>query len=349
MSWKSYSSSPEGSASPRSALSLHGVTDYQLAMDLDKEEGFVLEEKSEDGMEMATNVAEWTDSEDENNFDDSSEDAVVAAWLRRNTRSRRPVYSRKTGTITYDQDSILDIKSTEVMKKMVSRGAVDQVYGCVRSFKNSHIYLALGTDEETYRQGLYAAKVFTDPSNGMVSSHKEFRCLIRAAKCIRAPAPLAIKEHIVVMSFIGDADGKPAPTLKEAKLTLTQLQFAYVDLVQALRKLFQQARLVHGDLSEYNVLYQHQKCWLIDFGQAVDRTHPEVLTYLRRDLRNLFQFFRRQGLPDATPDSPFGILSKETAYAFITRTECPDDVLHMYPKLPFDRKQLERVRFRRKQ
>jgi serine/threonine-protein kinase RIO1 len=77
-------------------------------------------------------------------------------------------------------------------------------------------------------------------------------------------------------------------------------------------RLYTKGRLVHGDLSEYNILVvpahlventdsvgdgdQDLRPVLIDFGQAVDLRHPEARSLLDRDLERLISFFKRQGV-----------------------------------------------------
>jgi RIO kinase 1 len=73
---------------------------------------------------------------------------------------------------------------------------------------------------------------------------------------IKAPKPLQLRMHVLVMEFIGE-DGVAAPRLKDAGLPPHQMRAAYLDMVLLTRKLFQECRLVHADLSEYNILY-HQ-------------------------------------------------------------------------------------------
>jgi serine/threonine-protein kinase RIO1 len=78
-------------------------------------------------------------------------------------------------------------------------------------------------------------------------------------------------------------------------------------------RLYVGARLVHGDLSEYNILVapvfqvdnpissvedttNDLQAVLIDFGQAVDLRHPEAMNLLRRDLDRVRAFFKKQGV-----------------------------------------------------
>lgn len=59
------------------------------------------------------------------------------------------------------------------------------------------------------------------------------------------------------MEFIGK-DGKPAPRLRDVNDDKVNMSDLYLDTIKLIRNLFVKARLVHGDLSEYNILY-HDK------------------------------------------------------------------------------------------
>lgn len=93
--------------------------------------------------------------------------------------------------------------------------------------------------------------------------------------------------------------------------------------------LYQGARLVHGDLSEYNILVvpaslvenraegtedNELQPVLIDFGQAVDIRHPEALGLLERDMERVQSFFSRVGVE---------ALKKEVALSSVLGSEYP--------------------------
>lgn len=58
--------------------------------------------------------------------------------------------------------------------------------------------------------------------------------------------------HVLLMEFVGH-DGVAAPRLKDARLTDRELVVAYLQVVDIMRAMFQRCRLVHADLSEYNL------------------------------------------------------------------------------------------------
>ena len=79
----------------------------------------------------------------------------------------------------------------------------------------------------------------------------------------------------------------PAPKLKEAILSDSQLSRAYLEVVEIMHKLYKEAHLVHADLSEYNILMHDNHCWIIDVAQSVEPGHPGALEFLMRDCDNI--------------------------------------------------------------
>ncbi|XP_046980764.1 serine/threonine-protein kinase RIO3 [Schistocerca americana] len=137
-------------------------------------------------------------------------------------------------------------------------------------------------------------------------AEKEMHNLIRMQKAgILCPEVVILKKHILVMSFIGE-NRMPAPKLKEANLKCAELSLAYEDCLSTMKKLYNDAHLVHADLSEYNILWRQGKCWFIDVSQAVERNHPRALEFLFRDCTNISNFFTKKGLSDvASPEEIF--------------------------------------------
>ena len=63
--------------------------------------------------------------------------------------------------------------------------------------------------------------------------------------------------------------------------------------LEAVRLAYLQAGLVNADLSEYNILTDGEKVWLIDWPQAVGRAHPNAAELLRHDVLSVVMFFKR--------------------------------------------------------
>jgi RIO kinase 1 len=128
-----------------------------------------------------------------------------------------------------------------------------------------------------------------------VWAEKELRNYKRIhAAGIPCPTPILLKSHILVMEFLG-RDGWPSPRMKDANLSEKRLREAYVQCVLILRHMYQKCRLVHGDLSEYNLLWHDEQVYVIDVSQSVEADHPSALDFLRKDTANVNDYFRKVG------------------------------------------------------
>lgn len=141
-------------------------------------------------------------------------------------------------------------------------------------------------------------------------AEKEMHNLMRIKKYgINCPDVITLKKNMLVMTFIGH-NNTAAPKLKNALLSDAKLFAAYEEVVFIMRKLYNDCKLVHADLSEYNILWHDEKCWLIDVAQSVEPGHPSALEFLMRDCDNISTFFTRKGCPE--------VKSKEELFSVIT-------------------------------
>ncbi len=119
---------------------------------------------------------------------------------------------------------------------------------------------------------------------------KEFGNLEIAQKAgIAAPKPYMFNGNILAMQYIHDGD-KAAPQLRNVELDRPELVLDVI--IDNVRKLHA-ARLVHADLSEYNILMSCGMPYFIDFGQAVVTRHPNAGAFLRRDIWNILNYFKK--------------------------------------------------------
>ncbi len=119
---------------------------------------------------------------------------------------------------------------------------------------------------------------------------KEYSNLARAHDAgVLVPKPLAFDRNILLMEFLGE-DEVPYPQLRNAEVK--DYGAVYQQILDYIERLYREARLVHADLSEYNILY-HEKPYLIDMGQAVTLDHPRAPAFLIRDIRNINRYFSR--------------------------------------------------------
>jgi len=233
---------------------------------------------------------------------------------------------------------VLDPRTRVILVKMLKRNFITEINGCVSTGKEANVYHALTPegnslaikiyktsilvfkDREKYIAGEFRFRKGFNKSNPrkMVKlwAEKEIRNLKRIYQSgIPCPNPLLVKSNVLVMEFIGE-DYKPAPKLRNANLSVDKLSECYIELVLMMRTLYQECKLVHADLSEYNVLYFQDKIWLIDVSQSVEHDHPHALDFLRRDIACVNMYFKK---------SKVGTFSIRDVFDFITDTSFSKD------------------------
>jgi RIO kinase 1 len=162
---------------------------------------------------------------------------------------------------------------------------------------------------------------------------------------IPCPQPILLKRNVLVMEFLGTGDGWPSPRLKDAVLTEKRLREAYVQCIMILRQLYVKCRLVHGDLSEYNLLWHNNQVYVIDVSQSVETDHPSALDFLRKDVANVNDFFRKHKV------AQLNVMTTRQLFEYVTqsesivdgRSESKSDASQQENEFDNDWSQLERI------
>ena len=240
-------------------------------------------------------------------------------------------------------ENAMDAKTKLMILKLVNNGLLDSVGGCVSAGKEANIYHAFG-GEGTERIPVVppeiALKVHKSTLNEFKTRDqyiaddyrfrkhyskqnprkiveqwalKEFLNLEKMKKSdIVCPKVIKVKKNLVIMEFLGE-EGIPAPTLKAATLSQKDLLSAFEQSTKCIKDLYRKCKLIHADLSEYNLLWHQSEVYVIDVSQAVDISHPKAHHFLFRDCRNLTSFFKKH-LADVTIPETFELFNKITGY-----------------------------------
>ncbi|XP_027194258.2 RIO kinase 1 [Dermatophagoides pteronyssinus] len=251
-----------------------------------------------------------------------------------NETDKRMVEERKRIKDKCDRatvEQVLDPRTRMILFKLINRGFIDEINGCISTGKEANVYHATSSNDDD-NMGDKAVKiyktsilVFKDRDKYVSGefrfrhgycrhnprkmvrtwAEKEMRNLCRIHQTgIRCPKPYILRSHVLVMDFIGQ-NGIPAPLLKDATLNEKKSRELYLECILMMRKLFNEAHLVHADLSEFNLLYNDGTIFMIDVSQSVEHDHPHALDFLRKDCTNINDFFRRKGVLTMTTKELF--------------------------------------------
>jgi RIO kinase 1 len=220
-------------------------------------------------------------------------------------------------------NEVLDKITIMALYDLIKSHLISNINGVVKAGKESVLFWAL--DENNVDTALKVYLVTTsnfkkrapyiagDPRFSRIKkgtknlvylwAQKEFRNLTQCySKGIPVVKPIHVTKNILVMEFIGK-NGVPAKTLLESQVD----HHDYESAISLIRRLYKEAKLVHGDFSEYNIFKTEKGLVLFDLGSAVDLKHPNATEFLKRDINNISKFFVKRGL---TVEHPSDVLLK---------------------------------------
>ncbi|XP_041804273.1 serine/threonine-protein kinase RIO1 isoform X1 [Chelmon rostratus] len=258
-------------------------------------------------------------------------DSVINKVTTMQKQKEAATYRVKDKSDRATVEQVLDPRTRMILFKMLSRGVICEINGCISTGKEANVYHASTSTAESRAIKIYKTSIllFKDRDKYVSGefrfrhgyckgnprkmvrtwAEKEMRNLIRLQIAgIPSPEPLLLRSHVLVMSFIGK-DNMPAPLLKNASFSESKARELYLQVVQNMRKMFQEARLVHADLSEFNMLYHNGDAYIIDVSQSVEHDHPHSLEFLRKDCSNVNEFFVKHGVAVMTVRELFDFIT----------------------------------------
>ncbi len=209
-------------------------------------------------------------------------------------------------------EEVFDRPTLMTIYDLMNKGEIGEIHGVVSAGKEARVYWGKNPRGEEiaikiflivsaeFRKGMLPY-ILGDPrfknirkdSRSLIYAWalKEYKNLYLAYRAkVRVPHPIIVQNNVILMEFIGK-DGVRAPLLKEA--ALRNPQRAYQRLIASVNRLYRRAKLVHGDLSEYNVMVWKGNLVIFDVSQSVTIEHPNSGRLLVRDLENLNRYFKK--------------------------------------------------------
>jgi RIO kinase 1 len=241
---------------------------------------------------------------------------------RENLAHREKTVERRDKMLIHDFSSeratveeVFDQSTLMVIYDLLNKGVLDEIHGVVSAGKEARVYWSKNkegkelavkiylTSSAEFLKGMHkyieGDKRFKNVKHDTRSliftwAQKEFRNLQQATRAkVNVPKPIEVEKNVLVMEFIGK-NGVSAPSLRGQPVNNPEK--VYSQLLVGLERLYRKAEIVHGDLSEYNIMMWKGKPVIFDMSQSVPTSHPMADFLLRRDLANLNRFFSRLGV-----------------------------------------------------
>ncbi len=224
---------------------------------------------------------------------------------------------------------VFDRSTEKTIYKLANNGYIDHIIGPISTGKEGNVFLGKNHLDEDIAIKIYRIETSnfknmwkyingdrrfenikkTKKSIINVWAQKEHKNLNLAIKAgLNAPKPIISRNNVLIMNFIGDNE-KPAPIAKNypPKNPKKWLQ----KVLNMIKDLYQKVSLIHGDISEYNILNHDEEPFLIDFGQGVLKEHPAAHDLLKNDIKNVLNWFKKQGLNVENPEKVYKDIIKD--------------------------------------
>ena len=216
---------------------------------------------------------------------------------------------------------IFDKATLQVLYKLANQGHLDVLNGAISTGKEDNVLKGIKDDGSIVAVKIYRIAtsdfkkmqyyIAGDPRFNVRSSNKrqlinnwvnkEFRNLTRLKDAgVYVPEAITSLSNVLIIEFIGDEDGNPAPTVKN--LPPQDPNDFYEKLVDQMDKFINKANLIHGDLSTYNILNYDEEPVIIDVSQSVVRDHIIANELLERDIKNISFEFSKMGVDTSIED-----------------------------------------------
>jgi len=230
---------------------------------------------------------------------------------------------KKDSAFLKAEENVFDVPTLKLLYTFSNKGYIRELGGSISTGKEANVFYATGDEGDIavkiYRISSATFKsmdpyILKDPRFTHIRhsrkdiifawTQKEFQNLLRIQKAeVRSPRPITFDRNVLIMQFMG-VDGVSYPPLKEIKLDDEEARLIYDQIIEAMRRIYVRASLIHADLSEYNILIdiENMEPVIIDVGQAVTPNHPNAGEFLIRDVENIKRYFKKYGIIEETKD-----------------------------------------------
>lgn len=210
----------------------------------------------------------------------------------------------------------VDPKAKVILNKMIEKGLFDKIDVVLfkgREFTILRATKKIFTSQYDIKMKTYAVKVFqtrqltidwsydatkheyvpsemyrnTTKTNLAQSKAEKEMIYYQRLKMAGIPCPdvIALKQHVLVLSMVGDNSG--APMLRHAQMHRLKTEIPYEQVMQYMKILYKQCNLIHGNLTDKNILWFDSSCYLINLSRALEPHERNAYHFLFNDCKNI--------------------------------------------------------------
>ncbi len=218
----------------------------------------------------------------------------------------KSIEDKRVGSEVFDRITL------KTLYKLANAGFIHRLNGAISTGKEANVFKGLDEDDNFVAVKIYRVTtsdfkkmrqyihgdprfhVRTTNKRQLVNAwvNKEYRNLQRAYEAgVNVPKPIVAKNNVLVMEFVGDEEGNPALPMRQS--VILKPEDTLNKIIHYMKLLYQDAGLVHGDLSSYNILIHDEDPVIIDISQGMTRDHPMSEELLNRDIENIVKDFKK--------------------------------------------------------
>lgn len=210
---------------------------------------------------------------------------------------------------------IFDKITLETLYKLANQGYMDVLNGAISTGKEANVLAGINKDNKFiavkvyriatsdfkkmnyYLNGDPRFNVKTKNKRKIINSWvtKEYKNLKRLYDAgVNVPKPYTSLNNVLLLEFIGDKKGNPHQPVKNQKPE-NPTEF-FNKIINELKTFVNEAKLVHGDLSNYNILNKNETPIIIDVSQSIVLDNPISKELLERDINTLVREYKKLGV-----------------------------------------------------
>jgi len=256
-----------------------------------------------------------------------AEDLEVQNFVKFKSKKRKLTGKQSVTQLVSENPSDPNSKfENSDLNQLSKMGFLDELISGIKTGKEASVYLGKNSEgfvavkmytdlrvrsfkrDGSYREGRFIGdsrieKAIEQGSKAGQDAHQilwvqeEFRQMKHLSQHgVNVPKAVAVNGISLIMEFIGDENGNPAPRISDLKLEQDEAEEAFRQSIQNLKRIVESGR-VHGDYSTFNILWHNEEAVVIDFPQVMEFKHnPNAHAFLERDVHSLCKSFMKQSI-----------------------------------------------------